>query len=303
MLYSIPTIAAFASLAAAQRPNGTSICDYYTTALLKNNTAVNQMTLLTLLVNTAVIGNYTKPNVGITVPGILAKGKVNETEVDLLPYFIGGLVSSNRGNKAVSVNFLDDGGAVPLTLNKAANGTNSAQYRLLTHLYEYFGGLLGCSLQGQDGYPKYAGSNNMGSVHKFMGLSHAEVTYFITQVGLSAASFGVTTEDVTAVGTALNEAFGYICSPPASIPASEPKEPQAICQADDCPLAANAQCSAYDKVVEPATATSSAVATGSATKVAGQSGGPMATSGAEVGKEVGGVMGVVAAAGVFAMVL
>lgn len=45
---------------AAQRPEGTSICDYYTTALLKKNTAANQYTLLTLLVNTAVIGNYTE---------------------------------------------------------------------------------------------------------------------------------------------------------------------------------------------------------------------------------------------------
>lgn len=41
----------------AQRPSNVSICDYYTTALLTNNTAENQYTLLTLLVNTVVIGN------------------------------------------------------------------------------------------------------------------------------------------------------------------------------------------------------------------------------------------------------
>lgn len=41
----------------AQRPNDTSICDYYTTALLKNNTAENQYTVLNLVVNTVVIGN------------------------------------------------------------------------------------------------------------------------------------------------------------------------------------------------------------------------------------------------------
>lgn len=41
----------------AQRPADTPICDYYTTALLKNNTGANQYTLLTLLVNTVVIGN------------------------------------------------------------------------------------------------------------------------------------------------------------------------------------------------------------------------------------------------------
>lgn len=123
---------AFAFLAAvgvvlAQRPDNTSICDYYTTALLKDNNATNQLTLLTLLVNTAVIGNYTKPNVGVKVDGILAPGKYNDTDVNLVPYFNGGLLSSNRGDKAVAINFLDDGGAVPLTLNKAANGTDSNQ--------------------------------------------------------------------------------------------------------------------------------------------------------------------------------
>lgn len=46
------------------------------------------------------------PNVGIKVPGILAPGTVNGTQVDLLPYFNGGLASSNRGGKTgVSVNF------------------------------------------------------------------------------------------------------------------------------------------------------------------------------------------------------
>lgn len=49
----------------AQRPSNESICDYYTTALLKNNTAENQYTLLTLLVNTVVIGNCRS-----SVPGI-----------------------------------------------------------------------------------------------------------------------------------------------------------------------------------------------------------------------------------------
>ncbi len=62
MLFKALTIAAAISGVVAQRPNATSICDYYTTALLKNNTAKNQMTLLTLVVNTAVIGNCTFPS-------------------------------------------------------------------------------------------------------------------------------------------------------------------------------------------------------------------------------------------------
>jgi hypothetical protein len=57
MFFRTLALAAAVGSALAQRPSNTSICDYYTTALLKNNTATNQMTLLTLVVNTAVIGN------------------------------------------------------------------------------------------------------------------------------------------------------------------------------------------------------------------------------------------------------
>ena len=113
---------------AQSRPANVSICDFYTSALLKDNTAANQYTLLTLVVNTAVIGNYTMPNVGIAVDGILKPGKQNDTNVNLLPYFDGGLESSNRGGKnGVAVNFLDDGGAAPLMDSKPANGTSSNQ--------------------------------------------------------------------------------------------------------------------------------------------------------------------------------
>lgn len=128
MLYTTLAFLAAAGSALAQRPMNTSICDYYTTALLKDNTAKNQYTLLTLVVNTAVIGNYTKPNVGIAVNGILNPGMYNGTKVNLLPYFDGGLASTNSGGSAgVAQNFLDDGGAAPLLMNMPANGTKSAQ--------------------------------------------------------------------------------------------------------------------------------------------------------------------------------
>lgn len=57
MRFSTIAVAAAATAVNAQRPMDMPICDYYTTALLKNNTAENQATLLTLLVNTVVIGN------------------------------------------------------------------------------------------------------------------------------------------------------------------------------------------------------------------------------------------------------
>ena len=75
----------------------------------------------------------------------------------------------------------------------------------------------------------YAGQNGMYEVHKFMALDAAEVGYFIQQVGLSAASFGVSSSDVAAVGSALMGAFGYRCEPPASIPSFEPPALQSIC--------------------------------------------------------------------------
>lgn len=48
---------ALAGIAAAS----TSICDKYTAALLKDNTAANQLTVVTLLVKTAALGNFTGP--------------------------------------------------------------------------------------------------------------------------------------------------------------------------------------------------------------------------------------------------
>ncbi|KAI1324426.1 hypothetical protein F5Y16DRAFT_307634 [Xylariaceae sp. FL0255] len=240
----------------AQRPSNTSICDYYTTALLKNNTADNQATLLTLVVNTVVIGNYTQPNVGVIVPGILAPGKYNGVDVNLLPYFNGDLASSNRGgSNGVSINFLDDGGATPLTMNKPSNGTTSNQYFLLTHLYQFFGSLLGCSEQGMPGFDAYMGHPSMYEVHKFMDLDEAELGYFITQVGLAASSFGVADSDVQAVGTALNSTFGYRCSAPATVIKAQGPQLQAICIADDCPLATSAVCASYSSATEPASAT------------------------------------------------
>lgn len=120
---------AMAGAAVAQRPRNVSICDYYTTALLKDNNATNQYTLLTLLVNTAVIGNYTQPNVGVAVPGILdPNGTYNGTSVNLVPYFDGGLTSTNNGSTAgVAVNFLDGGGAAPLMKNMPAEDNTSRQ--------------------------------------------------------------------------------------------------------------------------------------------------------------------------------
>ncbi|TVY68884.1 hypothetical protein LSUE1_G008072 [Lachnellula suecica] len=281
MLFKAAAAAAIvATGVAAQRPSNTTMCDYYTTALLTNNTAANQMTLLTLVVNTAVID--TTPNVGVKVNGILNPGMVNETAVNLLPYFNGQLASSNRGGVGRSVNFLDGGGAAPLEKNMPANSTTSNQYTLLTHLYEYFGVLLGCSMQGGSDYPAYTGHASMYSVHEFMDLSYAEVTYFIEQVGLSAASFGVTADDVTAVGEALEMYFDVRCGPETTIIPSQGAQLQSICIDSTCPLAANSTCSSYNATMMPsnATASSSVSATSSMSAATGTSTGAVSTGAA-----------------------
>lgn len=113
---SLPIVAA-ATLAAAQ---DMSICDKYTTALFKTNNATNQYTLLKYVVNTALIGNFTPAPTGskVAVMGILnPNGTYMGTPVNLVPYFDGGLLSTNDGGKASAKNFLDDGGAAPLMVS------------------------------------------------------------------------------------------------------------------------------------------------------------------------------------------
>lgn len=265
-MYLLLFLAFLGTICAAGAQN-MSVCDKYTTALLKDNNGTNQYTLLTLLVNTVVIGNYTQPNMN-AVPGILAKGMYEGEEVNLMPYFDGSLKSNNRGGSSgVAVNFLDDGGAAPLTKNMPANSTSSNQYFLLTHLYQFFGKLLACSSYDTMGFPKYSG-HDMASSHAFMDLDPSEFGYFVTQVGLAATSFGVTTEDVTTVATALNKLFGYRCSPKATVIPEMGPTLNSICQNEKCPLDPNAQCSAYPNngvTMEPAMADGTNMTTPSST--------------------------------------
>jgi len=84
-----------------------------------------------------------------------------------------------------------------------------------------------------------------------MALDEYQLGYFITQVGLAAASFGVATEDVTAVGKALAALFGLRCAPPTVVIPSQGAQLQSICIVDSCPLAPNSTCSSYEAVQEP----------------------------------------------------
>ncbi|KAK6584706.1 hypothetical protein PZA11_002930 [Diplocarpon coronariae] len=202
--------AAAAGTVAAQNPP--SFCDKYTAALFKDNSAANQLKLLTAVVNTAVIGNYTESKTGTAVPGILAPAVVDGKAVNLLPYFNGCLASTNAGGTPKAVNFLDDGGAAPLMMDKPSNSSGSRQY---------------------------------------MNLDHAEVTYFIEQVASAALSFGVDPADLGPVGLALDQLFNYKCLPATEPVPGQGKQLQSICSAQSCPILPSSNCGAYSNITDP----------------------------------------------------
>ncbi len=173
---------------------------------------------------------------------------------------------------------------------------------LITHLYQFFGVLLGCSMQGQAAYPPYQGDKSQYEVHKFvshssaqspvsqpltrdpirfMALDYNEMSYFNQQVGLAAASFGVTEEDVAVVGTALDKLFSYRCSAPATVIPEHGEQLQSMCTNEECPLAENATCALYENEgvsMEPKNGTMEDAATGSNTTMSGDSPGSSSTS-------------------------
>jgi len=101
-------------------------------------------------------------------------------------------------------------------------------------------------MQGTGGiFFGYQGDPSQYQIHKFMNLSRTELDYFITQVGLSAASFGAATSDVESVGMALHDTFNMRCFPPTVVIPAQGSQLQAICINPDCPLASGAVCAQY----------------------------------------------------------
>lgn len=88
-----------------------------------------------------------------------------------------------------------------------------------------------------------------------MDLDVNELGYFIQQVALAAASFGVAEDDLKAVGMALAQLFGLRCSPAATAIAEQGPQLQAICIADSCPISPNATCASYEPAMAPKNAT------------------------------------------------
>lgn len=84
-----------------------------------------------------------------------------------------------------------------------------------------------------------------------MVLDPYQMGYFITQVALSAASFGVAESDIQAVGQALGSLFNYRCSPKTTVIKAQGPQFQSICTDQSCPLADNATCDAQPAQQQP----------------------------------------------------
>lgn len=89
-----------------------------------------------------------------------------------------------------------------------------------------------------------------------MALDPYEVGYFITQVGLSAASFGVADSDISAVATALESLFAYRCAPKTTAIEAQGPQYQSVCTDETCPLAANSTCADQPNIAQPLVANS-----------------------------------------------
>ena len=76
-----------------------------------------------------------------------------------------------------------------------------------------------------------------------MALDPAEVGWFINNVGLAAASFGVSSADISTVAGVLMQYFGYRCSPPLAI--TDGADLQSICVNAKCPKDPMAVCQEY----------------------------------------------------------
>jgi hypothetical protein len=84
-----------------------------------------------------------------------------------------------------------------------------------------------------------------------MALDPFQMGYFIEQVALSAASFGVAQSDIEVVGQALGSLFNYRCAPKTTVIKAQGPQYQSICTNDSCPLADNATCAAQPSMPQP----------------------------------------------------
>lgn len=135
-----------------------------------------------------------------------------------------------------------------------------------------------------------------------MVLDPNELAYFITQVGLSAASFGVAAADVQAAGGALSKLFDNRCGAATTVIPSQGPQLESICTDPSCPLASNSSCTNQATIASPNTTSGTPLpsaaggsgASGTGSAAAGGSTSKPASGAARDVASIGGLLGAVA---------
>ncbi|KAF3906099.1 hypothetical protein ABW21_db0208881 [Orbilia brochopaga] len=183
-----------------------------------------QAAFVKTILDVAFLGNYST----YTHPadmGILRSGRYNGHSVDVLPFFNGAYVSSNRDNEPAAVNFLDamtgtckgykshfkrskDVDISPFTPAGCPNArryARTSQGRMRTQMERYLAKILRCDI-APPLLPAYDG-RGLREAHKFMAVTDAELGYFVRQIEHAMIYIGVSPADSHAVGRTLRVDF------------------------------------------------------------------------------------------------
>ncbi|KAL6703093.1 hypothetical protein ACN47E_010230 [Coniothyrium glycines] len=303
VLALILPLASFLGQTLAQRPQGTSVCDFYAQQRYGANTSETQLKFIQNVVCLAFEGGSGLTNVSTEITGILRPGKFGGADIDLLQYFNGSRASTNVNNAAIGINWLDQGGATPLASFLAGEtqslnlANTSNQYHLFGNFFVAFSRAFGCTLPPPP-LPHSNGPISLAYAHKFMGLEYNQLGYFINQLSLAATHFGVSTQEAETFRTTLNSRYNVRCAPAVSFNPSSPPQLLSLCQNATCPLAVPvSDCAAYANLTaggsagsNPVTVTLSASAT--TAPVSGQTSTPDTQPKASDKLSTGGIAGV-----------
>ncbi|KAI1331530.1 hypothetical protein F5Y16DRAFT_423019 [Xylariaceae sp. FL0255] len=241
------------NLVGADRPPGSSLCDYYAEQKYQSNTSESQYMFMRDIVSLAFGGGGTSVNATNASTGILNPGVYNGAYIDLISWFDGSKATTNQDGEPLSVNYMDSGAQDPLI--EYLNGSTSApefrpgsnEERLFVHFYSGFGYIFQCSLVTD--FPKTnvtpAADVSVAYTHKFMDLNQTDLAHFIDQVTLASQVFGVSESDAEGLSNDLNGRYNNRCSPPDSNGMLN-----SLCLDPSCPLplGRDTDCAAYDNI-------------------------------------------------------
>ncbi|KAJ3486397.1 hypothetical protein NLG97_g6624 [Lecanicillium saksenae] len=241
-------LALVAQPAAAERQDGTSICDYYAQKQYGENSMTTQLKLMSSIVAFAYAGGDKMKGADGNATGIFRSGMIGSDVVVLRGYFDGSMKTSNFNDEPAAVNWLDGGGVEPLqayingTTDMAEIKKDTNQYTLFTHWYVAFGRIYGCT-KVEDFVDKKYRTFMPAYVHKYMDLDKPKIAYFIRQLILASKYYGFSEADADTLETLMNGRYNIKCAP------AEKNMLSSICFAKSCPLAfPKSDCDAYNTI-------------------------------------------------------